>query len=107
MPQPPELTAERRQAGLQRSLELRRQRAELKQWLAGDVCNRPLFERTRVAFAKDYAQGMKVYNLVRALPGIGNARALSLLDAAGISVKTTVRACGPKQRERLFALLNK
>jgi hypothetical protein len=55
------------------------------------------------AWLMESAQGMKVYDLLVSLPGIARAKALRLLLIAGIPERNTVRACGPRQRERLFA----
>lgn len=105
MPQPPDVSDESRRTGQQRSLELRRKRAGVKAGLAHQSLTiQQVFKYSELL---PCAQGMKIRDLLTALPGIGKARADALLEAAGISKKTTVRACGPKQRERLFALLNK
>jgi hypothetical protein len=105
MPVAPTLTDEQRKLAAKRSLELRQQRADLKREVAllgvsfFKACFNPLF-----IHAAD-VQGMKVYDLLTALPGIGRAKALKVLAEARIPEKNTVRACGPKQRERLFSLL--
>lgn len=108
MPTPPRLTNEQRRAAYEKALELRRQRAELKRWLAGEGAG-PEWRVNRLAdaFTEDRAQGMKVYDLLVSLPGIGRTKALKLLSEAGFKhpEKTTVRATGPRQRERLFELL--
>jgi hypothetical protein len=96
----PPLTAALRSAGAARSLELRQERACLKAIIA---------ERGSpyliTFWPHDTAQGMKVYDLLRALPGVGPKKAQRLLDAAGIPAKNTVAACGPLQTERLFKAL--
>lgn len=84
-----------------KSLALRRTRARIKAGLRtipDDIC---------LAWRMHEAQGMKVYDLLTALPGIGKAKALALLEQAGIPEKNTVRACGPKQTQKLFEALSK
>jgi hypothetical protein len=93
----PELTAEQRREAAAKSLELRRARAQTKRLLAaGSWTLAAVFE------LRDEAQGMKVIDLLMALPGIGMRKALALLQQAGIPSHNTVRACGPKQTERFF-----
>lgn len=103
MPVAPTLTDEQRKQAAQRSLELRQARAKLKGYLATGQ-DRPLPAIENV-WRLPIVDGMKVYDLLVSLPGIGRAKALKILAAAKIPEKNTVRACGPKQRERLFALL--
>ena len=97
----PQLTDEQRREAHQRSLELRRERSSLKRTLGHNDVS------FGAAWLCSCAQGMKVYDLLMALPGIGTRKALALLQQAGIPSHNTVRACGPKQTERLFALLDK
>lgn len=105
MPQPPELDADKRRLGAQRSLELRRKRAGVKAGLAhGSLSIQEVFEYDELL---PWAQGMKVRDLIMALPGYGKMRAETLLVMVGIPRDATVRACGPKQRERLFGQLSK
>lgn len=114
-PTPPELSRQKRLEGHAKSLELRRDRRELKRHLSKSTS--PHATLLSVAFDFDIAQGMKVYDLLLALPYIGPKKADALLLAAGIvggakgheypDRRKTVRACGPKQRERLFGLLQR
>lgn len=103
MPEPPEITQEQRKLGYVSSLALRRRRAVLKKFLATGKSSMP--ERLALVMKAPSAQGMKVYSLVRALPYIGPTKAAKLLEAAGIDRDRTVRALGPKQREKLLELL--
>jgi hypothetical protein len=102
VPTPPRLTNEQRRQAFEKALKLRQDRANIKRWLhamPGDL--RAVWE------LEEAVQGMKVYDLLTALPHIGRGRALALLEQAGFNhpEKTTVRATGPRQRERLFELL--
>jgi hypothetical protein len=99
VPTPPPLSKEQRRAAYEKALELRRQRAEVKYNLAG------YFWTLESAWTAPATQGMKVFDLLTALPGIGKARAAAMMAEAKIPLKNTVRACGPKQTERLFSQL--
>jgi hypothetical protein len=101
----PELTAEQRREAHAKSLAVRQARAEIKRMLA--ELPEPHKALCVLWENDDAAQGMKVIDLLCALPGIGMRKSLALLQQAGIPSHNTVRACGPKQTERLFALLDK
>lgn len=95
MPQAPMLDVEQRRAGYDRSLQLRRQRAEVKRRLtAGEL---DLYG----AFELDEAGGMKVRDLLRALPGVGQRRADRLMQTAGVHPARTVAQLGPRQKNAL------
>jgi len=49
---------------------------------------------------------MKVYTLLLAIPGIGQAKAQRMMQEAGIPADSTVRGCGPVQTAALFATLH-
>jgi S13-like protein len=97
----PNLTQEQRALAYRRSLELRRARASLKELIATGVVT------VRQAFNYEDAQGMRVYQLLTAVPCVGRIKALAMLEEAGIPAHNSVRACGPRQREALFGLLFK
>lgn len=96
----PRLTANQRKQAADKSLELRKARSLIKQ----EVALRGA-EAIEGAWRSEPAQGMKVVDLLTSLPNIGQKRAENTLAKAGIPVKNTVRGCGTRQRERLFALL--
>jgi hypothetical protein len=102
----PELTAEQRREAHAKSLAVRQARAEIKRDLSGWAYSIGV-ARFAEYWKREAAQGMKVIDLLCALPGIGVRKSLALLQQAGIPSHNTVRACGPKQTERLFALLDK
>lgn len=116
MPTPPRLSEEQRRQAYQKSLHLRRERAAMKAALADGSARLdqviPRDPKTPGLWHTSTA-GMKVYDLLVSLPGIGRNRALKILWEAGIikdgnpNEKQTVRACGPKQRARLFAAIEK
>lgn len=103
MPTPPPLSDEQRRAAYEKALELRRERAAMKR----DIKTLGVGHFWACMNHAVEAQGMKVYDLLTALPGVGPKTAKTWLEKAGIPEKNTVRACGPKQTERLFGLLNR
>jgi ABC-type hemin transport system substrate-binding protein len=95
----PVLDDSQRQPGAAKSLALRQARAAIKAQLAAEPSWFPA-----VLFI-DEAAGMKVYDLLRAIPGVAKTRAQAILKMAGIDQTRTVRALGPKQIDRLIAQL--
>lgn len=97
----PELTAAQRLAGYNRSLALRQARAELKK----DLRDGKL--QLREVLGWDWVKGMKVHDLLRALPGIGAKKATAILDRCLINQANTVGRCSQKQLERLVSQVSK
>ena len=97
----PTLSAEQRATAAERSLELRRQRADIKRWIgeASDDEN----ARARLVLALDFpaAKGMKLLDMLVHLPRVGQAKAKRIMADAGIPERNTVGMCGVRQRERL------
>ena len=97
MPELPQLEAAQRKAGWERSLEVRRARAHLKDLVA----------RREVTFADavgwEVAAGMKVKTLLLAVPYVGHGKASRWLREAGIPDTNTVQGCGLRQLGKLLA----
>lgn len=95
----PVLTAEQRQAGYARSLELRRARAALKARLTDGSLT--------FAEALDHpdAQAMPIADLLRALPFVGVGKTAKMLKRADIPADKRVAGCGVRQRAALLAQL--
>jgi len=84
MPLPPALTAEQRQAALEKAAEARRQRAEVKAKLKqGSLGLGELFDQgTR----DDALAKLKVVSVLESLPGVGKVKARRTMEEIGISV---------------------
>lgn len=96
----PDLDPEERAAALARAAEVRRVRAELKQMLkTGEVTLRQVLDRAREA---DELAGMRVADVLAALPGHGKIRARRLMDELGIADGRRLRGLGAVQRRRLL-----
>ena len=100
MPLPPALTAEQRQAALEKAAEARRQRAEVKAKLKqGSMCLADLLDQgTRdEALAK-----LKVVSVLESLPGVGKVQARRIMEELDISESRRLRGLGRNQREGLL-----
>lgn len=97
----PTLTTDQRALARERSLELRRTRRDIKAWIG--EAESPM--RLALAWQFPAAQGMKIYDLLRSVPGLGHAKVTGLLSKARIDARRTVKACGERQRDRLFEAL--
>lgn len=97
----PQLTAEQRERNRRAAIEARRERARMLGGVReGRVDPRGvLMRRDRVAMRT------RVEALMRALPGVGPARAEAAMRELGISPHRRVGGLGPRQRERLVAWL--
>ena len=101
MPLPPALTAEQRQAALEKAAEARRTRAEVKAKLkAGSIGLGELFDQgTR----DDALAKLKVVSVLESLPGVGKVQARRIMEELDISESRRLRGLGRNQREGLLA----
>lgn len=101
VPAPPTLDATQRLAGYNKSLALRQARSELKKDLkAGKL-------QLRDVLGWDWVQGMKLLDLLRALPMISNKRATALMVRQRINLENTVSRCSQGQLQRVVAHVEK
>jgi hypothetical protein len=100
MPLPPALTAEQRQAALEKAAEARRTRAEVKAKLkAGSIGLGELFDQgTR----DDALAKLKVVSVLESLPGVGKVQARRIMADLDISESRRLRGLGRNQREGLL-----
>jgi hypothetical protein len=97
----PELDPEQRRAALEKAVENRRIRAELKQMLkAGEVTLRQVIERAAVA---EPLAKMKVIEVIEAMPSYGKVKARKLMEHLGIAQSRRLAGLGPRQTEALLA----
>jgi signal recognition particle GTPase len=100
MPLPPTLTAEQRQAALEKAAIARRERAELKERLK--MSSLTLTELLDQAEGNDVIGKMKVVAVLESLPGVGKVKARRTMEEIGISETRRVRGLGAQQREALL-----
>ena len=100
MPLPPALSAEQRQAALEKAAVARRARAELKERLKmGSITFSELLDQSE---GDDIIGKMKVVAVLESLPGVGKGKARRTMEEIGISDTRRVRGLGAQQRESLL-----
>jgi hypothetical protein len=104
MPLPPALSAEQRQAALEKAAIARRTRAELKEKLK--MGSLSLSDLLRQADSDEVVGKMKVLAVLESLPGLGKVKARRLMDEVGISETRRLHGLGDQQRKKLFEKLN-
>jgi len=97
----PTLTPEQRSDALAKGLAARQARAELKDHLKrGEFTLAEVIEDART----DEVTGkMKVPDVLKSLPGVGNVRAAQIMERIGIPENRRVRGLGDNQRAALEA----
>lgn len=91
----PELTTEQRLAALEKAALVRRERAAVKDRLKSSTTS--LQEVLREGADNEAIGKMRVVDLLKAIPGLGNVRAQNLMDRLGISASRRVRGLGANQ----------
>ena len=100
MANPPQLTAEQRQAALAKAAVARRARAEIKDRLKmGSLSLNELFV---LAQSDEIIGKIKVLALLESLPGVGKVKARRVMDDVGIAETRRVQGLGIQQRARLL-----
>ena len=95
----PVLSPEQRQEALAKAREARAARSALLAGLkAGTLTLAGVLGRD-----DDLARKTKVNQVIRALPGVGQARAAAIMERAGIPAERRVGGLGVRQREQLLA----
>jgi hypothetical protein len=100
MPQPPALTAEQRQAALEKAAKVRRERAEVKEKLK--LGSLSLAELLKMSESDETVGKMKVISVLESLPGLGKVKARRLMETVGISESRRLQGLGAKQRADLL-----
>lgn len=93
----PTQTDEQRKAALGRATEVRRYRAQVKKSLKNGTTS--LLD----VFDDEECRRMRVSELLRALPGIGEASTEAIMTDLGISEGRRIKGLGARQRRELLA----
>lgn len=101
MANPPQLTAEQRQAALAKAAVARRARAEVKDQLKMGSMSLP--ELFALAGTDETIGKIKVLALLESLPGVGKVKARRVMDDVGIAETRRVQGLGAQQRARLLS----
>lgn len=100
---PPALSAEARQAALEKAAAARRSRAELKERLKmGSVTLREVLAQGE---SDDVVGKTKMLTILESLPGLGKVKARRLMDEVGIADTRRVKGLGENQRAKLLELV--
>jgi|SRR5215472_7826561 len=95
----PTLTPQQRQAALAKAQQSRAARSALLAGLkAGTLTLADVLSRD-----DDTARRTRIAQVIRALPGVGPARAAAVMERAGIPADRRVGGLGARQREQLLA----
>lgn len=95
----PTLTPQQRADAAARATAARRVRADIRAQLkSGSIRISDVIER---AHAEEAVAKLKVVALLEALPGVGKAKAASIMSRHGIAASRRVRGLGPHQRDAL------
>lgn len=88
--------------GRERSVEVRRERAALKERLkAGEIAPADVLDDEGNVAAK-----IRLFAFLKNCPGVGPAGARTLLRALGLSETKTIRSLGPVQKARIVTALD-
>ena len=87
--------------GRERSVEVRRERAALKERLkAGEISPADVLNDGGNVAAK-----IRLFAFLKSCPGVGSAGARTLLRALGLSETKSIRSLGPVQKARILTML--
>lgn len=97
----PELTEEQRRESIKKAIEVNKERAEIKRRLKdGSLTLTEVIADKSIA-----AQGIKVYQAIKAMPGYGPKRASRLMKEIGIAESRRIRGLGSAQARKLLEAL--
>jgi hypothetical protein len=103
VPTPPTLSQEQRVDASRLAVANRRRRAEVKRLVkSGELSLDELFT---LAAREECVAQMRAYDLISALPAIGEVKAERIMKSASIAQTRRIRGLGPKQRAELFRAL--
>lgn len=104
-PTPPNLSQEQRVAASKLAVANRRRRAEVKRLVkTGSLSLTDLFT---LADTEECVAQMRAFDLISALPAIGEVKAKRIMQDAAIAQTRRVRGLGPKQRAELFRAIGR
>jgi hypothetical protein len=96
----PQLTPQEREAALDKAFAARQARAEVKAALKnGDTTLSAVLEK---AVGDESLSKMKVHDLLRSMPGVGERRATALMEEFGIAASRRIKGLGVHQKSALL-----
>ena len=101
----PEMTKEQRKANLEKAMRLRKERADIRAKLANGTYS--VSDVIYLAGCRDQAaSGMRVKQMINALPGYGFKKTQALMRELSISESKRVGGLGVKQAQALIDRLD-
>ncbi len=97
----PVLTAEQRQAALEKAAAARQVRAEIKDRLKHSRAS--LNEVLEESKANQFIGKLKVIDLLQSMPGVGKVKAEEIMGRVGIAANRRLRGLGDNQISKLIA----
>lgn len=101
----PELTKEQRQANLEKAMKLRKERADIRAKLANGIYDAATVIKRALEGEQAYA-GMRVKQLINAMPGYGLKRTQQAMAQIGIAENKRVGGLGSVQAAKLIMRLD-
>lgn len=101
----PELTEEQRKANLEKGMKLRKERAEIRAKLNQGIYTAATVIKRALEGEQSYS-GMRVKQLINAMPGYGFKRTQALMKELGISENKRVGGLGSVQAANLIMKLD-
>lgn len=96
----PQLTPQEREAALDKAFAARQARAEVKAALKnGDTTLSAVLEK---AVGDESLSKMKVHDLLRSMPNVGERRATALMEELGIAASRRIKGLGVHQKSALL-----
>lgn len=96
----PHLSAEQRQAALDKAAQARQVRAEVKNRLKHSGAS--LADVIADAKNNEMIAKLKVHDLLQSMPGVGKVRAQQIMDRIGIAASRRIRGLGSNQIQALL-----
>ena len=94
------LTPEQREAALEKAFAARQARAEVKAKLKQGTTS--LSDVLRTAPNDEALSKMKVFDLLRSMPGVGDRRATTVMEEVGIAQSRRIKGLGVHQKAALL-----
>ena len=101
----PELTKEQRQANLEKAMRIRKERSEIRAKISNGIYTAAIVAQRALECEQAYA-GMRVKQLINAMPGYGFKRTQALMKELHIAENKRVGGLGSVQAANLIMKLD-
>lgn len=94
----PHISKEKRDAGLKKARHYKSQRAQIKQSIKKGLAGFNLFFIEGNCY-NDLIANMKLMDMIKSIPGVGDIKARKIMKTLCISVRKTIKGLSKKQKE--------